>query len=86
MDLICYLCDHNFTILSEIIEHLRKIHLVKENVDEIPCLIKAGNDYSKCTKTFKTFKGMSAHVKKCVPKIQNILNATNSQEKVIQKS
>lgn len=82
MDLKCYLCSRKFSVLSEAVNHLKIIHLVKENVDEISCLVNTEHDDSECTKTFQTFRGMSAHVKKCVPKVRDNSEVEKLQEQV----
>lgn len=59
MELKCYLCDKIFPDISDIIKHLKKIHFVRENINEICCLTP------KCDKNFDTFNALRQHTKKC---------------------
>lgn len=78
MDLRCYLCKKRLSGLSEANKHLKIVHFVRENLDEMCCLVDLKNRTQKCTKTYKTFKSMNEHVKKCslqntVEKVKKIL-------------
>lgn len=78
----CYLCEQTFFDLPEAVKHLKIIHLVKENVDEIICVVRNENNSMKCSRTFQTFRGMCAHAKKCVPKTHNYSKADEVSEQV----
>lgn len=59
MEFECYLCNKVFSDTSDIIKHLKKIHFIKENINEIRCL------FPKCEKNFDTFNALRQHIKKC---------------------
>lgn len=48
--LSCYFCDQTFSTIPEAVKHLKVMHLVKENVDEIFCIVKSEKDGAKCSK------------------------------------
>lgn len=78
--LSCYLCDQTFSNSPEAVKHLKIIHLIKEHVDEIFCIVESKKDRVKCSKTFQTFNGMSAHAKKCVLKTNTFSKVECSNE------
>lgn len=63
MDFQCKLCTNKyFASNKHVIEHLKKLHGVKESINQIGCTVKN----SKCGKYFRTFQGLTRHVSKCI--------------------
>lgn len=60
MNLECFKCGRYFSDLSQAFKHLKKIHLLENNLSELSCLV------SKCGKTYRTFDSLRSHVKKCI--------------------
>lgn len=62
MEFECEFCHQNFESNKIAIEHLKKVHNVKEKVDLIKCTVKNPN----CDRHFQTFNGLTRHISKCV--------------------
>lgn len=61
----CYICPEKFDVLSLIVSHLKIIHMVKENVHEIKCVVN-----TSCNKKYASFKSLRTHVNACVKNIE----------------
>lgn len=70
MDLRCFKCNKKCLDLPEAIKHLKIIHLIKENVDDIFCL------RPNCKKSYRTFKTLKAHIDKCTQQNPSTLIST----------
>lgn len=64
MFFICYICAKEFENIDQIIKHLKVIHMIKENVHEIKCVVKK-NEKNKCEKKFFTFRSLKRHIGNC---------------------
>lgn len=65
MDYKCNHCEAKFKTQSKTIEHLKKVHKIKENNERIHCIV----DFQKadfCQKSYLTFNALKSHVKSCV--------------------
>lgn len=63
MDFKCYICSDSFKSSNEAIDHLKKNHGIKENINlNILCIV---NKPVHCGKSFKTFSGLRRHIPKC---------------------
>lgn len=67
MNFECEFCSNYFENNEQIVEHLKKIHKVKEKTNQIKCTVKN----SKCGKYFQTFFGLARHVPECLNQTQN---------------
>lgn len=59
----CYKCDIKFNETKNVIDHLKKVHKIKEKVMQIKCVNNF--DTHVCSQTFLTFDGLRKHLKKC---------------------
>lgn len=57
MDFYCFLCKEEFASSKGAINHLKNIHFMIDNTDQIKCVVK------NCTKMYLTFKGLGTHLK-----------------------
>lgn len=78
MELNCFKCEKKCSDLSEAFKHLKIIHLIRENVDDIFCLVPG------CKKSYRTFKGLKVHINKCTP--QNSSTLFSTEVRLIQDS
>lgn len=53
----CYKCGKTIDERKELINHLRKDHMLKDNAEAMNCAVVG------CSRTFLTFNGLSAHLK-----------------------
>lgn len=60
MSFKCYICCEKLNSFALICDHLKIIHMIKDNCHEIKCVVD-----SDCKKTYATFKSLRAHVKTC---------------------
>lgn len=64
----CYLCFSEFNEQSSALDHLKKLHGVKEKHQPIKCITKN----TKCTKTFQTWSGLKNHLKVCAKTVKKV--------------
>lgn len=62
MDFRCYVCKKQLNDLKLMIDHLKKLHKIKERKSEIKCII---NSDQKCCRKFATFQSLHSHIEKC---------------------
>lgn len=60
MDFKCFKCEKEFTSLKDVCNHLKIIHLMKDQ-QLMSCVVKN----NICSNTFSTFNGLLTHAKKC---------------------
>lgn len=75
MDLHCYLCQEQFDTFINVVNHLKNVHKLRENVDLFQCTVRN----SKCGKSFEKINSLRKHVKICVPKAESPI-VSNQQE------
>lgn len=63
MSFICYLCKKQFQNIDLTIDHLKIIHSIKDNVNQIQCVVN-----NSCEKKYASFKSLRAHIKLNGPK------------------
>lgn len=56
----CYLCKKKLNTIDLVIDHLKIVHYVKENVNQINCIVN-----SACKKQYASFRALRVHVKSC---------------------
>lgn len=61
MDFNCFLCFKSFNTVENTIQHLKNIHQLRNNAQDLKCLAKSDN----CTKKFKTFDALKKHSLQC---------------------
>lgn len=59
----CYECSANFDGTKKLIDHLKKVHKIKEKVMQIKCGKKLHTHI--CSRTFLTYDGLRKHLNKC---------------------
>lgn len=69
MEYCCFVCSEKFTDIPKIFNHLKTVHLFKDNKSDLKCVVSSPLGYEQCTRAYKTFDGLRAHIKKCKPKI-----------------
>lgn len=72
----CFVCFQQFPEIRHIFDHLKKIHLFRDNKNDLKCVVVLPPGCKQCPKiyiTFITFDGLRTHIKKCKP-IPSILD------------
>lgn len=64
----CFKCLAVFDDTNLIITHLKYIHLLRDNVDELKCVVKGNN----CVEIFYTYRKLKQHIKSCENANQSI--------------
>lgn len=72
MEYYCFVCHEKFAEVRQTFDHLKKIHLFRDNKNDLKCVIVSPPGYEQCTKVYKTFDSLRAHIKKCKPKLAEI--------------
>lgn len=70
----CFICEKLFNKLNEVIKHLKEFHKIKDNTENLQCVV---NKLSGCRNTFLTFNGLKKHVNGCVIKNQDQINGSH---------
>lgn len=63
----CFKCSKNSSHKEKIIKHLKIEHTLKDHTEQLKCIVKE----SKCDFMCLTFRGLTAHVNKCVLRFEN---------------
>lgn len=61
MNFECFVCFEKCTDENFAINHLRKVHKIKEHTIELKCLV----NFTFCNKSFLTYSGLRKHLKTC---------------------
>lgn len=61
MDFECFVCSEKFANENITINHLQKVHGIKDHSTELKCLV----NYAFCGKTYLTYSGLRKHLKNC---------------------
>lgn len=74
----CFKCEQSFSNINEIINHLKKTHLIHQIDDPIGCLVDSP---IKCRRKYITFSGLRNHMKKCTTafEVNGESNSTNDE-------
>lgn len=67
MKYFCFVCFQQFAEIRHIFEHLKKIHLFRDNKNDLKCVAVSPSGCKQCVKIYKTFDSLRAHIKKCEP-------------------
>lgn len=59
MNFKCFVCSKQMNDLKLIIDHLRKVHFIKERAQPITCIV---NTKEHCPRKFYTFNGLRRHI------------------------
>lgn len=76
MNFKCYICSEKFHTLDITINHLKIIHMIKDNFHQIKCIVD-----TNCDREYASFKALRAHVKSCINSIK--IDAINSKSSEI---
>lgn len=78
MSFKCSICEEDLFDITESIKHLKQVHKIRENIDEIKCI-------KGCSKKYSTYSGLRYHLRQCdyipPPKInifENNLSASSA--------
>lgn len=73
MEYYCFVCLKKFTEIRQIFDHLKKLHLFRDNKSDLKCVVASPHGYEQCEKVYKTFDSLRTHIKKCKPKKAQIV-------------
>lgn len=76
MKYYCFVCFQQFSEIRHIFEHLKKLHLFRDNKNDLKCVVLSPPGCEQCAKIYKTFDSLRTHIKKCKP-IPIILDKNN---------
>lgn len=69
MIFLCYKCLEKISSVDIIIDHLKKKHLIKDNMQKIKCIVNNPN----CEKEYSSYSALRKHVKKCISAINQTI-------------
>lgn len=64
MDFKCNICGLELNEINLMVRHLKVIHMVKENVSGIRCVVNKNS----CKKSYASFKALKEHTVSCIKK------------------
>lgn len=65
MDFKCFKCESQFKLEKPAIDHLKKIHGIREKIDLFQCLV----NFQYCGASFQSVQGLKKHHKRCKLKV-----------------
>lgn len=65
MDFTCFHCFKPFSLIEDLIKHLKKIHRIKNNSQDLKCPVNLKKKLS-CNKSVRTFDAFKKHANVCV--------------------
>lgn len=70
----CYLCFSEFNDEKSTLDHLKKLHEVKEKINSLKCIVKN----SGCTKSYQTWRGLKKHINTCIKSVAEYSGEENA--------
>lgn len=62
MDFTCYICLKRLNNVDLVIDHLKKLHSVRNKKDVINCLVSG----DLCSQKFNSFSNLRKHIPECI--------------------